>query len=110
MTKEERIINDYAEPVGQKPSDTLVDEKIVTRNAAVYLSSEMRNNTNNSLGVILTLIDAALGDTTQSKALKQSIKREMYTLMDRNQQQMYVTTGQQERVFSATTYFTESND
>ncbi len=88
----------------------LVDVKTVTREEAVVLASEMRNNGNKTLGAILTLVEAALGDTVQAKSLKSAMKKEMYSLIDLNQQFMYVTTGQQERVFAQITHYENTNE
>lgn len=98
------------EPEISKATDGLVHEKLVTREEAVMLSSEMRNNGSKTLGAILTLVEAALGDTVQAKSLKSAIKKEMYTLIDLNQQFMYVTTGQQTRVLAQITHYEITNE
>jgi hypothetical protein len=71
-------------------SDTWDQEKA---DLGFRVVSPMRNHGNYSLGILLTLVETALGDTTQAKALKQQIRREMYALMDRNQAEVYEGLG-----------------
>lgn len=49
----------------------------------------LREHGNYTLGVLLTAVEAALGDTKQSEALKAIVRREMFALMDRNQGEIY---------------------
>ena len=62
---------------------------------AVRIVHLVRGNNNYTMGVVLTLIEAALGDTAQSKALKQAIKKEFFSMMDRSQNHIYVELDQQ---------------
>lgn len=63
---------------------------------AVELVSNLRHHGNYTLGVLLTAIEAALGDGAQAKAVKAIVKREMFLLMDRNQGEVYESSGDQE--------------
>lgn len=67
---------------------------------SVDLSHKLRSHGNYTLGVVLTLVEAALGDTPQAKALKQSIRKEMFAMMERNQGDMYVAFGQQDASYA----------
>ncbi len=49
----------------------------------------LRDHGNYTLGVLLTAVEAALGDSKQSEALKAIVRREMFALMDRNQGELY---------------------
>jgi hypothetical protein len=49
----------------------------------------LRQHGNYTLGVLLTAVEAALGDSKQSEALKAIVRREMFALMDRNQSEIY---------------------
>lgn len=56
---------------------------------------KLRNHGNYTLGVLLTAVEASLGDTKQAEALKAIVRREMFALMDRNQGDLYVTAEMQ---------------
>lgn len=60
-----------------------------------YLVGQLRHHGNYTLGVILTAVEAALGDSKQSDALKAITRREMFALMDRNQGEIYESAGMQ---------------
>lgn len=62
---------------------------------AVYLAGTLRAHGNFTLGIELTAIEAALGDSKQAEALKAIIKREMFNMMDRNQADVYQWFGMQ---------------
>lgn len=57
---------------------------------AVWLSQKLREHSGYTLGNVLTAIEASLGDTKQSEALKSIIRREIYAMIDRNQAEIYV--------------------
>jgi hypothetical protein len=76
------------------PGDSAVHENW---EVGVKIANLLRDNENHSLKAVLTFVDAAMGDTVQSRALKQSIKSEFYNLIDRNQQGMYVALGVQSK-------------
>ena len=59
--------------------------------------SNMRNHGNFTLGLLLTAVEAALGDSKQAEALKAIVRREMYSLIDRNQGEVYENSGAQEK-------------
>lgn len=56
---------------------------------------KLRDHGNYTLGVLLTAVEAALGDSKQAEALKAIVRREMFALMDRNQAVIYVKAGMQ---------------
>ena len=58
---------------------------------------ELRAHGNYTLGVLLTAVEAALGDSKQSEALKAIVRREMFALMDRNQGEIYEAVNMQKR-------------
>lgn len=64
----------------------------------------MRERTNNALGDILTLIEATMGETAQSKALKQLVKQTFWSLADDNQHTVYYAFGQEPRKTGDTFY------
>jgi len=55
----------------------------------------MRGHGNYTLGLLLTAIEAALGDSKQAQALKAITRREMFALIDRNQAEVYEHLGVQ---------------
>jgi len=61
------------------------------------ISGRLRENGNHALGVLLTAVEAALGDTKQAEATKSMVRREMFLLMDRNQAAAYEETRVQKR-------------
>lgn len=61
----------------------------------ITLVSNIRHHGNYTLGVLLTSVEAALGDSKQAEALKAITRREMFALMDRNQSEVYEFTGHQ---------------
>lgn len=56
---------------------------------AVFLSSELRDNTNYTLGIILTVLEAALTDKHQLEAIKSLVRKELFLMADRNQAAVY---------------------
>lgn len=56
---------------------------------AVYLVSEMRDNSNHTLGCILTLLEAVITDKNQLEAIKSLIRKEIFLMTDRNQGAVY---------------------
>ena len=56
---------------------------------SVYLS----DNTMKSMRLILTQVEAILGDTKQAEAFKKVVKHEFYRLKDFNQHAVYRTLG-----------------
>lgn len=70
------------DPTLGQTSDTYSD-------SAVWLCGGLRNHGNYTLGVMLTAVEAALGDGKQAEALKAITRREMFALMDRNQAEVY---------------------
>lgn len=59
----------------------------------LYVSSRLREHGNYTLGVLLTAVEAALGDSKQAEALKSIVKREMFLMIDRNQAEHYESLG-----------------
>ena len=57
------------------------------------ISVEIANNTMKSLRLILTQIEATLGDTKQAESFKKVVKHEFYRLKDFNQHAVYRTLG-----------------
>jgi len=49
----------------------------------------LRGHGNYTLGLLLTAVEAALGDSKQAEALKAIVRREMFALIDRNQGEIY---------------------
>lgn len=56
---------------------------------AVWLCGKLRDHSHYTVGLLLTAVEAALGETKQAEALKAIVRREMYLLMDRNQSEVY---------------------
>ena len=77
---------------GGATNDTWDQEKA---DLGFSVAQPMREHGNYTLGILLTIIDGVLGDTLQSKAVKNQIKREMYLLIDRNQAEVYEHLGVQ---------------
>jgi len=75
-------------PVNQE-DPTLGQTRDTYDDTAVYLSSALRNHSNYTLGVLLTAVEAALGDSKQAEALKAIVRREMFAMIDRNQAEVY---------------------
>lgn len=76
-----RPVNQDAPEVGQTSETYNYD--------AVDLCSALRAHGNYTVGVLLTAVEAALGDSKQSEALKAIVRREMFALIDRNQGEVY---------------------
>lgn len=70
------------DPTLGQTSDTYDD-------TAVYLAGELRDNTNHTLGSILTVLEAALTEPKQLEALKSLVRRELFLMTDRNQAVLY---------------------
>lgn len=64
-------------------------------NTATWLAGGLREHTNYTLGVLLTAVEAALGDSKQAEALKAIVRREVFSLADRNQADVYERAGMQ---------------
>jgi len=75
-------------PTLHQTSDTYDD-------TAVWLSGGLRNHSSYTLGVLLTAVEAALGDSKQAEALKAIVRREMFAMIDRNQAEVYERAGMQ---------------
>lgn len=56
---------------------------------AYKIVAQNRNHGNYTLGVLLTAVEAALGDSKQAEALKAITRREMFALIDRCQGEIY---------------------
>lgn len=78
---------------------------------AFYLSSEMRNNTNHTLGSILTVLEAVVTNENQLEALKSLVRKELYLMTDRNQSVIYERANMQKSGLSPKKYleFKDSN-
>jgi len=83
-----------SKPVNQE-DPTLGQTSDTYDETAVQLSIKLRDHSNFTVGVLLTAVEAALGDTTQSEALKAIVRREMYAMMARNQAEVYERAGMQ---------------
>lgn len=66
-----------------------LNPKDVSGKDIVMRIGELRSHGNYTLGVLLTAVEAALGDSKQAEALKAIVRREMFALMDRNQGELY---------------------
>jgi mannose/cellobiose epimerase-like protein (N-acyl-D-glucosamine 2-epimerase family) len=80
-------------PVGATKESFVFNE--VQASIAYAIVSQNRNHGNYTLGVLLTAVEAALGDSKQSEALKAIVRREMFALMDRNQGEIYESVDMQ---------------
>lgn len=76
------------DPTLGQTSDTYDESK-------VQLAGKVRDHSYYTLGVLLTAVEASLGDSKQAEALKAIVRREMYTMMDRNQAEVYEQAGMQ---------------
>lgn len=76
-------------PVDQE-APTLGQTKDTYDDTAVFLSGKIREHSNHTLGNLLTAVEASLGDGKQSEALKSIVRREMFSMVDRNQAEVYV--------------------
>ena len=81
-------------PVNQE-DPILGQSKDTYDDTAVFLCGALRDHTTYTLGVLLTAVEAALGDSKQSEALKSIVRREVFALMDRNQAEVYERAGMQ---------------
>lgn len=77
------------EPVNQE-NPTLGQTSDTYDETAVFLSGKLRDHGNHTLGNVLTAVEASLGDSKQSEALKSLVRREFFFMMDRNQAEVYV--------------------
>lgn len=75
-------------PTLRQTSDTYDD-------TAVWLSGQLRQHSGYTLGNILTSVEASLGDSKQAEALKAIIRREVYSMIERNQAEVYVRANMQ---------------
>ena len=71
------------------PGDVSLNPKDISGEELVMRIGNLRQHGNYTLGVLLTAVEAALGDSKQSEALKAIVRREMFALMDRNQSEIY---------------------
>lgn len=97
----DKLVNAEDPTIGQT-SDTYND-------GAFRLVSVLRDNGNRTLGAILTLIEAALGDTKQAEALKSTVRKEIFMMIDRNQGEIYERAGMQRKGLKPKAY-TEFKD
>lgn len=72
-----------------------IEPQTIKGEDVVSLVSELRSHGQYTLGVLLTAVEAALGDSKQAEALKAIVRREMFSLMDRNQGEVYERSKQQ---------------
>lgn len=75
-----------------------------------HLVGQLRHHGNYTLGVLLTAVEAALGDSKQGEALKAIVRREMFALMDRNQAEHYESLGLQKRGLAPKETFVDGQD
>lgn len=71
------------------PNNISLNPTDVNGEEIVRRIGSLREHGNYTLGVLLTAVEAALGDSKQSEALKAIVRREMFALMDRNQGELY---------------------
>lgn len=90
VTKMNEEIKPYEVPTPLAPTGASQTYS-VNMDTLFNLAANMRYNINHSIGNIMFQVEAALGDSTQSNALKQLIKQELWELCDENQRQMYAT-------------------
>lgn len=81
-------------------------------NTAVRLVSTLRDNTNHTLGIILTVVEAAVMDKRQLEAVKSLVRKEIFLLADRNQGAVYERANMQKPGLTPKKYieFKDSND
>lgn len=79
-----------------EPSETgspyYLDEK-----TARYFVAGLQSHGNYTLGVLLTAVEASLGESKQAEAMKAIVRREMFAFMDRNQAEAYELSNEQRR-------------
>lgn len=56
---------------------------------AVFLAGSLRDNTNHTLGSILTVLEASITDANQLEAIKSLVRKELFLMADRNQGAVY---------------------
>jgi hypothetical protein len=93
-------------PVGAT-SDSWNQEK---EKLGYHVAQPMREHGNYTIGVLLTAVEAALGDTVQAKALKNLVRREMYLLIDRNQSEVYERLGIQKMGLKPVEMYVEDDE
>lgn len=84
-----------SKPVNQS-NPTLGQSSDTYDESAVIMAGNVRDHSAYTLGVLLTGVEAALGDTKQAEALKAIVRREMFAMMDRNQAEIYERARMQE--------------
>lgn len=57
------------------------------------IAAQLSRNTDKALGVLLTQIEATLGDTKQAEAFKKLVRHEIWRLKDFNQHEVYRVLG-----------------
>ncbi len=72
------------------PSEDSVPENVSVADSPSYqlgtsISGGIRDISSHTLGILLTQVEAAMGDTAQAKAFKQVVKREVYRMQDYQQ-------------------------
>lgn len=78
-----------SKPVNQD-NPTLGQTSDTYDDTAAYLSGALRDHSNYTLGILLTAIEAALGESKQAEALKSLVRREVFSMIERNQAEVYV--------------------
>lgn len=73
----------------QEVTENEISQIYVYNDDTVALVGRLREHGNYTLGVLLTAVEAALGDSKQAEALKAIVRREMFALIDRNQAELY---------------------
>lgn len=85
-------------PSVEKPSDignTTDTWDQAAADLGFKVANFQRGHGNYTLGMLLTAVEAALGDSKQAQALKAITRREMFALMDRDQAEVYEHLGVQ---------------
>jgi hypothetical protein len=78
-----------SKPVNQE-NPTLEQTSDTYDDTAVFLSQKLREHSGYTLGLLLTAVEAALGEAKQAEALKAIVRREVFAMIDRNQAEVYV--------------------
>ena len=97
MSNKEDPISSYAKV--DEPTEMSDGSQKVTSDEAFTIVNELRNSGTGTLGVLLTLAEVALGDSPALKSYKDSIRREMYQMIETNQDLVYFKLGVQARTF-----------
>jgi len=80
--------------------DTLFGMFGISANDPMYVADKLRDHGSYTLGVLLTAVEAVLGDSKQAEAFKAIVRREMFAMIDRNQAEHYESLKMQKPGFA----------